>query len=104
VIQRYYNAINQADYHTAYQQLGSDYQNTQPYDQFASGFANTVHDDLSIQNITPLPDGTVKVQITLYANERSSSGTIVKEFQGYYIVGLENGVWKILSAHLQQVG
>jgi serine/threonine protein kinase len=104
VIRRYYNAINQADYQTAYQQWGTAYQNANPYNQFASGFANTRHDDLVINTVTPLSDGTVKVAITLYATEQSSSGTVVKEFQGYYIVGQENGSWKLLTASIQQVG
>jgi hypothetical protein len=104
VVQRYYNAINQSDYQTAYQQWGTAYQNANPYNQFASGFANTRHDDLVINGVTPLSDGTVKVAITLYATEQSSSGTAVKKFQGYYIAGQENGKWKLLSASIQQVG
>jgi hypothetical protein len=104
VVQRYYNAINSADYQTAYQQWGTAYQNANPYNQFASGFANTRHDDLVINSVTLLSDGTVKVAITLYATEQSSSGTAVKKFQGYYIAGQENGKWKLLSASIQQVG
>jgi serine/threonine-protein kinase len=104
VVQRYYNAINQSDYQTAYQQWGTAYQNANPYNQFASGFANTRHDDLVMNSVTLLSDGTVKVAITLYATEQSSSGTAVKKFQGYYIVGQENGKWHLLSASIQQVG
>jgi serine/threonine protein kinase len=104
VVQRYYNAINQSDYQTAYQQWGAAYQNANPYDQFAKGFANTRHDDVVINSITPLSDGTVKVDFTLFATEQTSSGTTVKEFQGYYIVGQENGSWKLLTASVQQVG
>lgn len=102
VIQRYYNDINQRDYQDAYQQWGTSYQSQQTYNQFASGYASTLRDDVTFAQITTLPDGTVQVQMTINATEQGSTGSVTKVFQGYYIVGKEKGVWKLLSAQFQQ--
>ncbi len=103
VIQQYYSYINQQDYQDAYNLWGADYQSTHSYSQFASGFANTRRDDLTINSSAQLDDGTVKVVITLYATEDSTTGPVTKTFQGYYIVGIENGNWKLLRASLHQI-
>jgi serine/threonine protein kinase len=103
MVQQYYSYINQQDYQDAYNLWGADYQSTHSYSQFASGFANTRRDDLTINSSTQLDDGTVKVVITLYATEDSTTGPVTKTFQGYYIVGIENGAWKLLRASLHQI-
>ena len=102
VIRHYFDDINQKNYQDAYQQWGSSYQSQQTYDQFAAGFSNTVRDDISIAQVTEMPDGTVQVQMTITATEQSASGVGTKVFQGYYIVGQENGAWKLLNANFQQ--
>lgn len=102
VIQRYFDDINQKNYQDAYQQWGSRYQSQQTYDQFTAGFSQTVRDDISITQITELPDSTVQVQMTITATEQSASGTVTRVFQGYYIVGQENSLWKLLNASIQQ--
>jgi len=101
VVQQYYNDINNADYQSAYNLWGSSYQSSHSYSSFANGFANTVHDTISFGTITPLPDGTVQVSITLQAVDKNSSGgTTTSTFQGSYNVGQENGSWKLLSANI----
>jgi serine/threonine-protein kinase len=104
VVQQYYNDINNADYQSAYNLWGTRYQSTQSYNSFASGFANTVHDNVTFGDISPLPDGTVQVRITLQAVERTAAGNATSTFQGYYIVGQENGSWKLLSASFSKTG
>ncbi len=102
VVQQYYNDINNTDYQSAYNLWGSSYQSSHSYSSFANGFSNTVHDSVTFGNITPLSDGTVQVGITLQAVENSSSGTVTHTFQGYYIVGQENGSWKLLTPNIRQ--
>ncbi len=104
VITQYYNYINQKDYKDAYNLLGADFQRSQPYDQFVNGYANTQHDDIIFDQVTPLTDGTVKVVITINATETSSSGTVTRQYQGSDIVGQENGTWKILSGSFHPIG
>jgi serine/threonine-protein kinase len=103
VVNRYYNDINQHNYSAAYQLWGADYHTKDPYDHFAAGFQHTTHDDIKVQGATLQSDGTVIVEIMLYATEESSSGPIFKAFQGSYTVGTEYGVWKLLTANLQLV-
>jgi len=102
LIQRYYIDINKRNYYDAYN-LWWSY--PQPYQQFASGYANTKHDDIIIGSKTTNTNGTVQVDITVYATEAAASGTVVHSiYRGSYIVGQQNGSWKILSGNLQKVG
>jgi hypothetical protein len=102
LIQQYYSDINNKDYQDAYN-LWKDDPQRQSYTSFSQGFAHTRHDEITIDNVTTLSDGTAKVSITLNATEDASSGTRTSVFKGYYIVGPQNGALKILSGHLNQV-
>jgi len=103
VVQSYYDAINRADYQSAYQLWGSAYQNAHPYDQFANGFATTVHDTITFKSTTQQADGTYSVAITLVATNKTSTGTTTTTYSGNYTIGMENGTLKLLTAYFQQV-
>lgn len=92
-VQTYYTDINNKDYQGAYN-LWLNYPQTEP--QFASGFANTIQDTITITGATQLPDSTVKVSVILVA--QSTTGTTT--YSGYYIVELFNGNWMFLKASL----
>ena len=104
VVQNYYDDINNHNYQAAYNLLGSNFQSSHPYNQFASGYANTVHDNLTTGTVTAQSDGTFNVPATVIATENNTSGqgTHQSTYQGYYIVGQENGTLKILSANISQ--
>ncbi len=104
LVQHYYDDINQAKYQDAYTQWGSDYQKSLPYTQFSTGFSTTIHDDVVVRATTLQNDGTIAVEITLYATQTTPSGTRTAAFEGDYIVGQENGTWKLVRADLQQTG
>ncbi|MEO7021404.1 MAG: protein kinase [Ktedonobacteraceae bacterium] len=98
VIERYYAAINNKDYQTAYA-LWPNYPDT--YQAFANGFANTSHDDYQIGSISLQNDGTVQVNITIIATSTSAQQTT---YQGYYIVGLQpDNSWKIVGTNVQKI-
>jgi len=103
-VQQYFNDVNNTDYQGAYNIWGANYQSSHPYSGFASGYANTIHDTITFGTITPLSDGTVQVWVTIQALEQTSTGTVTSIYQGYYIVGQENGAWKFLNAHFSKVG
>ena len=71
----------------------------------ASGYANTEHDNLTAGTVTALSDGTFNVPATVVATEDNvpGPGTHQSTYQGYYIVGQENGTLKILSANFSKV-
>src|SRR5262249_8395577 len=104
LIQQYYYYINKRDYQDAYHLWGRDPQHPPPtYDQFASGYANTQHDDITFGPITPNADGTVTVDLTILATEKTSTGTQMSTYQGSYIVGQQDGAWKLLRANFSKV-
>lgn len=101
-IEQYYTYVNAQDYQNAYTIWGSAEQAQQPYNSFVAGYANTIHDTVTITSLTPQPDGTVVANVTIQATEQSSSGQVVNTYQGYYVLGIENGSWKFLDAHFSQ--
>lgn len=105
VMNEYYNDINTQNYQGAYNLWSNDFQSTHKLSDFEAGYAHTRHDDLTINSLTPLADGTISTDITIKATEDAASGgTVVSVYHGIYIVGQENGVWKILSGNFQKVG
>lgn len=92
-VQTYYTDINKRDYQSAYN-LWLSYPESES--QFASGFTNTIQDNLAITGATQLPDGTVKVSVSLVAQNTTGTTT----YTGYYIVQLSNGSWLIQRGHL----
>jgi hypothetical protein len=101
VVQQYYDDINNRNYQAAYSLLGTADQGTQPYGKFSSGYAHTRHDIITFNSIAPQNDGTVVVTITIQATEDATSGTgtQLNTYHVSYVVGQENGAWKILSGH-----
>jgi hypothetical protein len=98
VVDRYYTSINNKDYQTAYN-LWVNY--TQSYQDFANGFADTLHDDYQFGQVLRQADGTVQVDVTLVATSTSYQRTT---YQGYYVVGQQSdGSWKIVTASMSQV-
>lgn len=102
-IQQLYDDINNRDYQSAYNIWGQG-KNPQTLSQYAQGFSNTLHDDITFGPVTLLPDGTINVALTINATEQTSSGIVHSIFQGSYILGQENGLWKIWSASFQKTG
>jgi serine/threonine-protein kinase len=104
VVQTYYVDINQQNYQDAYQQWAatSNYRQTTTYDQFASGFSNTIHDVVSVSSTSLNSDGTYTVTITLQATENSNNGNVVKNYNGYYTVALIDGQWKLVGGKMEQ--
>ncbi len=103
VVQTYYDDINQQDYQDAYQQwmANSNYRQTTTYETFASGFSNTLHDDVNITNTSQNGDGSYNVTFTLQATEKSDNGNITKNYSGYYIVALVDRQWKFVNGHIE---
>jgi hypothetical protein len=101
LIEQYYNDINNKDYQDAYNLRGDLPQ--QSYTNFQQGYAHTQHVEITFGDITALNDGTAKVSLTLRATDNTPSGIRTSVFNGYYIVGPQNGVLKILSGQLSPV-
>ena len=98
VIQRYYDDINKHDYENAYLLWAVDPQHPPaPYNNFVSRFAHTKHDDVTFNAVTPNSDGTVQVDITLHAQEETTSGTVTNAYHLIYLVGTQQGAWRILK-------
>jgi hypothetical protein len=100
-IQQYYDAVNKKDYRTAYNLWQNNATGRgQPYDQFAAGYENTLHDDITFNNIIVQRDNTVNVNITIQATERDGKETFIAS----YVVGNVGGSWKILSGYIEKTG
>lgn len=104
IVTQYYDDVNNKNYEAAYNLWvpGTNPSPTLP--DFIKGFQYTLHDDLTITKTAQLNDGTVQVSITIVATEQTTTGgTKQSTYQGYNIVGQQNGVWKIQSGKLSKV-
>ena len=105
LIQHYYDDINNKNYGAAYH-LWKPGAIHQSFADFANGFSRTLHDQVTITNVTEQSGGTVKVSVTLHATEAapSNTGTQQNTYQGYYLVEQQpNGTLAILQGSIQQV-
>ena len=93
VVQQFYSYINQRDYPAAYSLWGQDYHTQTRYCDFVGDYAHTLHDDVQMNAPTALADGTAQVGVTITAQEDTPA---THTYAATYIVGQENGAWKIL--------
>ena len=75
---------------------GADFHSTTEYCTFVKGYSRTRSDDVHIDNTTQLSNGTVQVLATTNTTEDTGAGTTMKVYHETYIVGQENGAWRIL--------
>lgn len=101
LIEQYFSDINNKDYQDAYN-IWKDTTDKPSLPNFEKAYATTLNDAVTVKNATVQNDGTVKVSVTLQATDQLPSGTGTKtnNFTGYYIVGPQNGVLKILYGQL----
>jgi serine/threonine protein kinase len=95
-VQQYYDYWNQEDYPDAYNLLASDYRSSHSYSSLLESYRATRHASIQILSVMPLPDGSYKVELIDTASEENTPGTLTPHvYNGYYIVELENGSWKL---------
>jgi hypothetical protein len=102
-ITQYYADINAKNYQAAYNLWDAAYQQSTSYQKFASGFATTQNDVVQVNAAAALSNGTVKVPVYITAKVLDAPLIFMNTYQGYYIVGSEQGNAKILSANIQQL-
>ena len=102
LLEQYYADINAQAYSDAYNIWGSAYHKSTSSYQFVKGFDNTksVSININSEGVILLNDGTVRVPLMITAINNSGSGNVTHTYQGYYIVGMESGVWHLLSANI----
>ncbi len=102
LLEQYYADINARDFNDAYNIWGSAYHKSTSSYQFAKGFDYTKSVSITInsEGVTILNDGTVRVPLTITSVNTSGLGTVTHTYQGYYIIGIENEVWHLLSANI----
>lgn len=104
-VKNYYDAINQQDFRTAYQQWSKQYYAQYSYEDFSAGFKKTKHDDIVITLAEPNVDGTYRIDVNVITTELDSADqTVTHTYQGNYVVGPEDGAMKLLlSSRIKQL-
>ncbi len=91
-VQQFYDAIDRWDYASAYKVFSGDYCN------MVNDYAHTLHDKVTIGDVTALSNSTYSVAITLHATDILPSGTFMSIYMGDQIVRQESdGTWKIIG-------
>jgi hypothetical protein len=100
LIQEFYDDVNAHNYGAAYALLSDDWHKRQSLQDFTVGYQNTAQSTPTIQSTQQLADGTFQVTITLVALESRNGTQVNSMYAGFYIVGIENGMLRLLSGHL----
>ncbi|QOR67861.1 trypsin-like peptidase domain-containing protein [Cytobacillus suaedae] len=96
VVTYFYESINYGDYLTAYAALGSKWQTETSYEDFRTGYINTLA--VQIDELTSTQsDNNLTVTVLITADERVNGEIIQQAYRVDYEVGYENDQLKILS-------
>jgi hypothetical protein len=100
-VTRYFGAVNAHDYPGAYGTFGSAWQANHPYGAFASGFSDTVGDQMGPITAASAPsaDGSRDVHVDFVS--RHTDGSTVS-YTCNYTVGLEQSRAVITNGSCQQ--
>lgn len=103
VVTYFYESINYGDYVTAYAALGSNWQTETSYEEFRTGYINTLA--VRIDELTATQSGkNITVDVFITADERISGEIVQQEYRVVYEVGYENDQLKILSGQGEKLG
>lgn len=97
IVQQFHSDINAHNYPHAYSLWGADFHNTTDYCSFVKGYSQTQSENANINTTTQLSNGTVQVLATINVTANTDSGTMMTVYHETYIVGLENGSWRIIN-------
>jgi serine protease Do len=98
----YYEYINNRDYEQAYNLIGGNRKASLPsQEEFAAGYANTLSTSISITKMYMNNDGTYQVELTLEALEYVNNAEQTSYYEMSYVVGLEDGVPKLLGGEVR---
>lgn len=102
LVQYFYDSINQGDFVTAYSLLGSSWQEQTSFEQFRSGYYNTL--SVKVDNLVADPnDKSIKVTAFLTAEETKDGDVSVKKYKVTYPVKYENKSLKILNGRGEEL-
>ncbi|ARI77793.1 S1C family serine protease [Halobacillus mangrovi] len=96
LVHYFYDSINQGDFVTAYSLLGSTQQEEMSFEEFRSGYYNTL--SVTVDNLVADPiDEYVEVTVFLTAEETKDGEVQVKKYKVTYPVKFENKSMKIFK-------
>lgn len=102
-VQAYYNYWNKGEYEKAYHPLSPDYQKGYPYSQAQKEYEE-VHGSCPIFNaVTPLADGTVKVDVTVTLIEVSGAGVVNHVYTLSFIAQNIQDEWRLTPQNIKPI-
>jgi len=98
----FYDLLNQQRYFEAWDQLSKAYQVQQGGESaWEQGYKST--QSVTIEDVQPATGDPPIVPVTFSATDRTSGGSVTRRFSGAWTLVVEEGVWKLDTADIQQV-
>jgi serine protease Do len=98
VVYHYYDYLNAGQYEQAYELIGGNWKASSPsLEEFASGYAQTLHTTIIDPYVYDNGDGTYQVDLTIEAKEFVNDAEQISYYDLSYVVGLEDEVLKLLG-------
>ncbi|HZQ37193.1 MAG TPA: hypothetical protein VFD32_14780 [Dehalococcoidia bacterium] len=101
-VRLFYGLIDQQRFFEAWDQLSSAYQ-AKHGDESAWEQGYKATRSVTVEDIQPATGEPPVVAVTFTATDATDGGTITRRFSGTWTLVLEDGVWKLDTANIQQV-
>lgn len=102
LIYKFYDYINERDYVSAYELLGSNWQRNTDFAAFIEGYKNTEQVEIDSLQATEEED-TYAVSIEITAEEKKEESNVQSEYLLNYVVGYEDNQLVIISGEGKKV-
>ncbi len=102
-VEQYYAYWNSGNYQAAYNLLQADYRTRNSFQSLLTDYKHTHHACITIDSVTLLNDGSVRVAVTDNATEDNATGTVTNRYTLDFIAGQEQGEWKLTPENLKLV-
>lgn len=97
IVEYFYDCLNNGDYVTAYSLFGSKWQSSLNYEDFRSGYINTLYVTIDDINTSPVDNNSATVVAIITAEERVNGSTTYSKYKVTYKLGYENDQLKMIS-------
>ncbi|MFS0725691.1 S1C family serine protease [Paenibacillus sp. 1P07SE] len=103
IVGYFYESVDSGDYATAYGLLSSGWQERMSYEQFAEGYNNTLGVSVTRLEANLTSELFAEVTLLIEAVEDEDGKQVTSTYSLVYVVGIENGVVKIISGQGERV-
>lgn len=102
VILSHYEGISNQVYETAYGYFSASKKDEYSLETWSKDLKNTIEDDVVSLEVDDIGEDEAEASIKMISYEKDGDDVVVREWEGYWILVIENNQWKLDKAKLEQ--